>query len=677
MPTVLLLVLGFLLAGDPLPAPAGGKPEAGDSEPGAAKGAPVAATPEKASEWTPEAVASRLKWLEELKAIKDEDRKKASEAYKQAAEHFKSAAERAVRSAERARSDKEAPARTEKLKAELKAAPPAIKIETGAGTAKAVEAEINATRDMARAAHKRVEETEAEPKTRAERRKVLPQLTQELRKKIDEAKKAPPVPRPGEHVELQAARQAQYAGWLRSMNAELDGLRSEAAHYDATADLVSLERDLAARDKAQALKRLELLAAELTRRRRVEADQALKLAESQRQEKANLHPALGALAAENQSLAASRSGEASLLRSLESAETKLSALRKQRSALKQRFQAAQEKIKQSGLNIATGQALRRQQNDLAPYRNQSSGVRKRDAEIAELQGAQLDLEDRRAHLGDLDPRVREITESADVPLVGKDEFERQVRDLLAQRRDLLQALINDYDDYLGKLVDLNTVETEMVAETDKFDKFVNERVLWLKSASAFDGRELATSAQAVKDLASPAGWRDVAMLLYNDARANPRTTFLTLFILTTWALLHHWLRRRLRQLGEAVEADYLNTFALSVRALVLTCAVAAFGPSILAYLGWRLDRMYEAPPFVLAVSSGLMTAAALWITFEVLRQACRRKGLVDSHFRWKSASVLSVRRHLTLLVMFAVPMAFIAGMMEHHPNEAWRDSLGR
>ena len=56
---------------------------------------------------------------------------------------------------------------------------------------------------------------------------------------------------------------------------------------------------------------------------------------------------------------------------------------------------------------------------------------------------------------------------------------------LKPRRTYLDKLISDTQNYLEKLSDLEIVETKLIRQTEEYADYVDERVLWIRSAPAF------------------------------------------------------------------------------------------------------------------------------------------------------------------------------------------------
>jgi len=362
---------------------------------------------------------------------------------------------------------------------------------------------------------------------------------------------------------------------------------------------------------------------------------------------------------------------------LEAEGKKTAELKQTVTDLKSKEKAAHEKITRSGLNAATGQELRKRQSELELLSKRRHDLRLHRQAIERTQVALLDLEDRRSTLADIEEVVAERLHREPPAEESRNMVRDDLLELLQDQQELLDGLLVDHQTLLDKFVESEGAVRELVQVRDRFADFIAERVLWLRSASTFDGDDIRAVASTVREMGDSNQWKGTGTFLWSDAKANYRTASLLLVSLLLWLCCHEWMRRRLKRLGEEVDKNYLNTFSLTVRALLLTIVMSAMAPTVMAYFGWRLESAEEAPPFAHTVGAGLWSASVVFATIEALRQIFRRHGVADSHFRWRSATVLQVRRHLSILWPVATPAAFLVGLTEAQHNEVWKNSLGR
>jgi potassium efflux system protein len=112
-------------------------------------------------------------------------------------------------------------------------------------------------------------------------------------------------------------------------------------------------------------------------------------------------------------------------------------------------------------------------------------------------------------------------------------------------------------------------------------------------------------------------------------------------------------------------------------AILLTGAIAALWPGLIAYFSWRLDSAAEATELCKAFAAGLAAAARVYLVLELLRAIGRPKGLGEAHLGWPGESLIVLRRNIKWLSAAAVPLVFVVAALHTQDNESWNDSLGR
>jgi potassium efflux system protein len=626
------------------------------------------------AEWNEERINLRIRRTEESKELKPEEKAKIVEIYKLFHTNTKSAADWKKRGESMERLAKSAPEDAVKLRYEAKTT---AGMDPMAGvqdrSLKGLETQFKQAKKKLEDAEKLLSESEAEPARRAERKRQLPELVQTAQKKLADMKKPLSV-QPGDPEELLNARKAVRFAREKTLAAEIDCYGKELAFLDATSELVSLERDNRLRQAAAAKKILAAVEDELNRARKAEAELAAQRAAEADELKRVNHPLLNAAVEENRALAKLR---ASVAAEIETEGKKAAGLKQTVDDLKAKEKTAKDKIDRSGLNAATGRDLRKRQSELERLSHLKYDVSAQRKLVERTQIALLDLEGKRAGLADLEAVVAERLERDPPTPESRTMVRDDLLEMLADQQELLDGLLADHQNLLDKFVEGETAAKELVVVRDRFEDYISERVLWLQSASVFDYDDAVATGSAFKELAERQQWIGVGRFLWEDSKSNVKSSAALLISLLLWLCCHEFMRRRLKRLGEEVDANYLNTFSLTVRSLFLTALMSAMAPTIMGYLGWRLESSVNAPEFARAVGAGLWSATVVFATIEVLRQIFRRHGVADSHFRWRSATVLQVRRHLTILWPVATPAAFMVGLTEAQHNDLWKNSIGR
>ena len=111
--------------------------------------------------------------------------------------------------------------------------------------------------------------------------------------------------------------------------------------------------------------------------------------------------------------------------------------------------------------------------------------------------------------------------------------------------------------------------------------------------------------------------------------------------------------------------------------LVLTALISILWPTVLAFLGWRLMAPATASLHAQNIAYGLRMTALLFLSLELLRQICRRKGLAEAHFGWPAEGVALVARHLRWSMLLGLPVSFLVVVVESPEFDVHRSPLGR
>ena len=111
--------------------------------------------------------------------------------------------------------------------------------------------------------------------------------------------------------------------------------------------------------------------------------------------------------------------------------------------------------------------------------------------------------------------------------------------------------------------------------------------------------------------------------------------------------------------------------------MLLSLLLAAWGPALLALVGWRLGVSAGATQFVRCFAQGLLASAAVWFTLLLPRQLLRRRGIAEAHLGWPEGPTHDLRRHLGWLAWLAVPACFVIQVFEARGEDPWQQSVGR
>ena len=627
---------------------------------------------------TVEAVQERLKQATATSGLPDEVRARAIEHYQQALADLQSAAQWQHKAAEFDKLRQDAPALLEAIRAELAQPPPEPKAEVPPDVSlQQLEQKLAEEEARLKAARDRAAALDQERTQRGDRRAKLPEQIAGAREKLAEVSKqaALPVP-PDEPGELTEARRTALQARRLALEAEIDSCEKEVASYDARGGLLTARRDRVAREVAQAGALVQKWQEVVNERRRLEAERAAAAAKRDQRAAALQHPALRAVAEENAEFAKRR---ADLAAKIERTTAELDQAAKSRAQLTAEFTSVRSKVEVAGLTHAMGQLLRQKREQLPDVRRRQRALAARKAEISAVQVAVIELEDARDELADLDQLVQAMLVELDesVGEAERREIEAAAQELFQTRRGLVEALLNDCNAYFAKIVDLDAEEQRLIREVEGFAAYIDERVLWIQSTTLPKPSDAHGLTEALGWLVGGGNWAAVVRSLGRSALASPAPVAVGLPAFLALLLVRRRLRSEVRAIGKAASKPTSQAYLPTVRALLLSALIAVTWPAVVAFVGWRLSSLLDAPDFVKAVAAGLATVAVVFVTAELFRQVLAPKGLAECHFAWPAARVRLLRRQLLWLMAVGLPIVFVVSVVEWTGASGWQNTLGR
>ena len=432
-----------------------------------------------------------------------------------------------------------------------------------------------------------------------------------------------------------------------ALSAEIMALDQELASLPMHLGLLSAQRDQDSADTSQIERRIKALQVLLNDRRKDEARQSQADTERLLRASAGQDPALVRLAAQNAALAAGLAGIA-----VEG--DRLDAEQHRAGRLAARTQASFERVKTAkavGASIeGAGQLLLEHRAALPDF-----DAYDRRAETLARQIATLNLS-RLRHLEEAERLDAEMATGAGT--AGAASPPGLLRDLIEQRRSLLDKLIEAEGGVLERLRKLQTTEARMLEAAHAYDDFLTERLFWLPTGAKTGLAHLARLPEEARRLFSADRRAELAQLFAREVAASP-AFWLTLLL--SAALL--WKRRALiaalQDTAAPLKHASTDRFGHTLRALLLTLALAAPGPLVLGVAGWSLTSAMPGTELSLLLGNYLIRVALALYVLLALRALCLPGGLAIEHFRWAEPDVRRLGTELRWLTWVLVPAIFL------------------
>ncbi len=505
--------------------------------------------------------------------------------------------------------------------------------------------------------------------------KLQQEIANAKQRLLDIADEREAVPAPDDPQPLTKTRQIALLSEQSKVEAEINTLENRLTNFETLTSLLSAERDLA----VHAVDRQEVLVkswqAEVQRIRELEAKKERVFAEQAKKIAVDLPPVIQKQFDANIELG-------KMLEKITADEaTVIDRFKLKKAQLKQieeEFALAQEQLKYPMHTETVGLALREQRRGLPRIENFRRDSERRQVQMGEIRSIQLEFDRQRRELVDLEQAMDRILESETLPPDTDIEvLKTELRRLLMDRRELLKKLLAGGQRLFKNLQGLEFLEQQVAAKAEEQALFLDEHLLWIRSAKSVGLQDLRNLSQSLQWLLSPLNWWQVIQDLQRSIMRNPLMWSLALLI--SFAFIGLWRRARqdLSRVARGVYSVKSDSFVLTLRALALTGRVALGWPLLIIFAGWQLVTLPQLQDFSQAVGNGLIFTAQALVGGLFMYEFCWKEGVAKVHFKWPESVRRALRRSLQWFILLLVTMDFTIIAIQTKNDPVYTDSLGR
>ncbi len=493
-------------------------------------------------------------------------------------------------------------------------------------------------------------------------------------------------PTPGQSQRLAEARLWQLQVESRTLVAEIEMLNQELLSQPMRIELLNAQRDLASLRWDRQKKYVDLIGALAGERRVGDAQSTVEEVAEVERGTFGKHPLVQELAQANTKLSTDISGLAALVDEINSDENKVT---EQVKRFATSFRLTRQKLEIAGLSQALGEALLKQRNSLPRAREFKSAEERLERLLVESSLRQIQHQQERAQISDLDEYVAQLTEK--LTSSWQSWLGDELRALALQRRELLDKAIAADDSLLQALSELEFAQRELSKVVNDFNRLLDERLLWVRTGETPTWQTLASIGPALSLLFSLDDWGNVARaILMPDFFPWALLTGVLLFAL----LLQRTpaMRASLHRCGRNVGQLRHDRLYYSLKALVLTLVLALPWPVLFVALGLHLqmapgmeqfgiNKLYQYPDwggqFVPSIGRAFSEIAMYTFLFLAFRVFCEKGGLAVAHFRWSLFSTEILRREMLYLMVVFLPSVFVLNAIVYFDPGALAGGLSR
>ena len=467
--------------------------------------------------------------------------------------------------------------------------------------------------------------------------------------------------------QIAETRQTLHRVRVRAAERNIEALEAKQTYYQASTELIRLQRDAAARRVDALRKRLQELRDELSQRESEEADEKLDEANQLAEDAPD---SLKELAQTNKQYVVDLN---KLAGEFNESDAELARLKQRQADLRKELDEQREKLRQ-GLTAAEARLLQGKEQNLPNERDVNSEIDKHWRQRQELRSRRAEYDKRDRELIDLD----EAVEASAAEFFVSDDDRDYLRDLLTRQQDHLDDLSDLVNKQISKLSELDAAQQSLRNLAKEYRALIRENVLWIRGSDALSFGDVPDAADAALWLARPDAWRGVGEALWDDVRRRPLWAVALAVVIVYTLTLRRRVAGKLAEVGQQARRKTCEQISPTFEAVFLTIALAAPAGVAAMLIGWRLSATIFASDFAQAFGAALLASASLYTGLEFVRQMCRRNGLADAHFDWPAEGLLKIRGLCRWYFLLAFLPLGLSVLYERQTTESiWHDSLGR
>ena len=607
--------------------------------------------------------------------------------YDQALEALQAAeaARAEIRRSERERARIEA--RVELLRAELAKPPEETKLRLPAGLRVAeLEARLTQQRSLLEASHSTLREIERLIERSAARRseiaRRLGQLDREIENLSDELRTVGAVET---NVDFARALRLNLRARRLAAIVEKDRLRAELALLEAQSAELPWRRDQARRRVERRTQLVAMLEGVVRERRQEENRKRLEEVTQLCRQVVGVSPGFSDLAGETEKYALLLWGEAGVLSRIEETDRRLAEARRHITELDRIAELTRRRFEAAGSGSTYLQWWPKMPPDFPKLPELEQDVQERRRLIPELQLQLIQLEEQRAEADRAAFAALQRIDALSIDEKNKVELRREVDELLRSRRDLLDALIQRYTQYLNRLLELGELTQNLLRNVQETEGFLLQNLYWSRTVETAFPPKSQDLFRGLGWLLDPASWREALAVIWAKIASRPVLAIGWILLLAALIAARRRVIHRLETVGRQAREIERAEFHLTLEALLHTALLAAPLPLALFLLSQALRTAVVGSEFVYALGETLYYLAGIAALFSVIRSLARPHGLAEAHFGGSRILARRLYRGLFWAEAVALPLLYVclhlgwAGLRIDSPEgiRPLSNSLGR
>ncbi|MFZ2235564.1 MAG: mechanosensitive ion channel domain-containing protein [Dokdonella sp.] len=458
----------------------------------------------------------------------------------------------------------------------------------------------------------------------------------------------------------------------RDLSARIDKTEQELLTLPARESITTAQRDIATQELRKVDAASQLLAGKITAQRRLAAQQQVDDAQAASAKLAGQPQALRDYAEATTQL---RQTALELSQQLEADRARRAQLRGELERITASRNSANEILAIGRVDDRYGRTLRSIEGSLPSTAKLERRMAKRAEQVTDVRVQRLQAQQDLRALDNSELAASSLL--SDAGLEPSPELTATASKLIESHRAALVDMVSLLGQRIERFGEASATDTELGQQTSQLRKLLNERLLWLPSATAISAAWLTQEVGPnLKWLFGPTNLGKLPVTLWEQLRRHwIAVPLLVLFILTLLAT-----RRRLIGSLETLAKPVGHrgdSFTVTLLAALASVLIALPPPLIVGTLGSMLFSAPSQDTYVRAIGAGLINAAIVLLMLGVFQAMCRRFGLFVVHFDWDEQGTRRLGRALHLLALALAPAAFLKGMADSVGSTELVEGIGR
>ena len=535
------------------------------------------------------------------------------------------------------------------------------------------------------AAKKAVADLKDKLEAHADRKTSLPKLLVAGKgnlAKLDAAVKAFK-PGPAEPADQAVARKWLLLAEGRAARGQVASLLAEQAGLSLRGELLTTQHAMALGAAAATEKPIVPLRKFTEALAKIRDQRELQRKEQEARAVSGEHPAIRKLVAEDLRLTRLRGGhgdDPGLRLNKQHAEAELRKMKARVEKLTAVYTSITDKVRAVGMTNAVGLLMRQHRSGLPDVGAAREAIESRQETITRIELQRLEFKDRIEALADVEARLAELLEDlSDSPADKRQRIDGLLRKYLSSIQKTLAGdgqspgLLALCDEYAAVMNELDLVQAALITQTEQIADYIDQRILWIRSADPLGAADFPRAAAAVAWLADPDGWGAACGALWADALDGPVRTVLAVMVLAALFVGIGPIKKRFDKQAN----PNAQSFATSLSSVTLTMTAGMAWPVAAWYVAWRLGQAHAGQPFVRALGQGLGMGAVFILPLCIFRRLLARGGPAEVDLRWPAAATTLGRRMMTLAIAVGLPLIVVLGVIRNQSTASYDVSLGR